>query len=488
MAVKRLVMVGVVFCLAAGAIRAAEEVPRGLSLSGVPEKLVIPPPEGTNVVLTAKAEVPVRSVWLARNRDSQARYLLAPVGAGVYQLNLGDPEAAAILAAAGAGNFRVFAEKPDGELLSSVLVSYAVEDGARFPWEQRAAPLPQVYVHTKAGVANVRLWHETFPFAEHLALRAEAAGQGVTVWPAEITPEGYLAHGIVAAYWFRPDDVERIEVRFSPAARQTSAEARLGVQTWPFALEGRSRSLRLTPEMRKAWQQGETLAVAFSQGGQDEMRVELKAPPEKLDLPEPASVTIIQRNSKPLPGSRGYLTLSIDDITGGQVLVTVRSGDGQAFIDQRSMRQGETATFEFNGAQYALTIEKMVNLLIGDDWAVFSISAGPSDPQLAKERRRIDSLIQAIGRGDATFLRGGVEYSPGRAMVHIRQKYDFVYSEVRTLDSFIDHVGGVSWGTGEEYRVRLPDGKTVKATEWLRTMAARLEAEAAQASAAQTAK
>ena len=488
MGLKRLAMVGVVLCLAAGAALAAEDVQPGLALSGIPEKVVVPPPEGTNVVLTAKVEVPVRSVWLARTRVSQARYMLALVGTGAYQVNLGEPEVAAMLAAGGAGSFRVFAEKPDGEVLSSVLVSFAVEEGAGFPWQQQAAPLPQVNVHTKAGVASVRLWREGYPYAERLALRAEAAGQGVTVWPAEITPGGYLAQGVVGAYWFRPEDVERFEVRFSPSARQTVAEARVGEKAWPFVADGRSRSLQLTPEIRAAWQQGETLVVSFSQAGQDEMRVALKAPPEKLDLGDSGPITVIQRYSKPLPGSRGYLSLSIGDITAGQTLVTVRSGDGRALMDQRSMREGETATFEYNGAQYALSVQRMVNLLVGDDWAVLAVSAGPVDPGLAKERRRIEDLILAIGRAQVTFVRSGEEYSPGRAVAHIRQKYEFVYSEVRTLDAFIGHVAGVSWGTGEEYLVRLPDGTTVKAIQWLRDTAAKLDAEAAAPAPSQPAK
>jgi hypothetical protein len=268
-------------------------------------------------------------------------------------------------------------------------------------------------------------------------------------------------------------------VRFSPAARGTTAEARVGKQEWPLAADGRSRSLRLTPEMRRAWQEGETLTLAFSQAGQEEMQVELKAPPEKLDLPQSASLTIIQRYSKPLPGSRGYLTLSIGDITAGQSLVTLRSADGKALIDERSTREGETVPFEFSGGQYTLTMQKMVNLLIGDDYATFVVSAGAPEPGLASERQKIERLIQAVGSAQMTFVRGGVEYSPARAAAHLREKYELVYAEVRTLDAFIERVGSVSWGTGEEYSVRLPDGTRVKASNWLRDLSTKLEAQPA---------
>jgi hypothetical protein len=478
MTLSRLCVAGLAFCLTAGIVRAAEEAPAGLSLSGVPEQLVVPPPEGANAVLTAKVEVPVRAVWLARSRDSQARYMLSAVGKGVYQVNLADAEVSAMLAAAGAGTCRVFAERPDGELLSSVPISYGVEEGGPYP-RGRVAPLPQVYIHTQTGATRLKLSPEAYRFSESLALRAEMAGQGMTFWPAEITPGGYLAEGVVAADWVRPADVESVEVRFSPAARGTTAEARVGKQEWPLAADGRSRSLRLTPEMRRAWQEGETLTLAFSQAGQEEMQVELKAPPEKLDLPQSASLTIIQRYSKPLPGSRGYLTLSIGDITAGQSLVTLRSADGKALIDERSTREGETVPFEFSGGQYTLTMQKMVNLLIGDDYATFVVSAGAPEPGLASERQKIERLIQAVGSAQMTFVRGGVEYSPARAAAHLREKYELVYAEVRTLDAFIERVGSVSWGTGEEYSVRLPDGTRVKASNWLRDLSTKLEAQPA---------
>jgi hypothetical protein len=89
---------------------------------------------------------------------------------------------------------------------------------------------------------------------------------------------------------------------------------------------------------------------------------------------------------------------------------------------------------------------------------------------------RIDRLIRAVAGSDAVFLRDGKEFDGKKAAEHLREKYDSVRPSIKTVEQFIDKVGGVSWIGTEEYQVRLPGGSEVGAKAWFKKRLADIDA------------
>ncbi len=100
-------------------------------------------------------------------------------------------------------------------------------------------------------------------------------------------------------------------------------------------------------------------------------RVQVRVPVATAGEGPPAStVTVKQRRTKRILGGA---RLSIDDVTGGQVLVTVRDRNDKKLIDQKSMKLGDACEFDLDGSRYRLRINQLTNVLIGTDFAVFEI-------------------------------------------------------------------------------------------------------------------
>ncbi len=98
----------------------------------------------------------------------------------------------------------------------------------------------------------------------------------------------------------------------------------------------------------------------------------------QLRLPrDPLRMTVVQRQAKPIPGASGGLQLEIEDITAGQVLVTIRSGVGKAVLDTCSLKAGDVIPFELGSRRYYLSVIELRNLLTGDDFGVFELSETP---------------------------------------------------------------------------------------------------------------
>jgi hypothetical protein len=88
---------------------------------------------------------------------------------------------------------------------------------------------------------------------------------------------------------------------------------------------------------------------------------------------EGAEVSVEQRASEPLPGSRGSVYLSAGDITGGRVKVWITPTTGAPLIEGHSLAEGEEVSFSLAGKAYVLRLEDLRNRLIGTDHAVFRI-------------------------------------------------------------------------------------------------------------------
>jgi len=429
-----------------------------IRLSGVPSRLALPLPEGTNQILTATVKGgKIRDVWLARERNARGRVLLSRVDEGEYQINLADPVVEALLRTTGeGGQFQIFAEMRSENVIASIPVRFTV--GERPFTLATLEEMPRIYVHT--GRKSVRV--SPLPL-DALRLRPEEFG----LW--------LLAGEEWEGKWFSPDEVTRIEVRFERNAAAASASAEIGEQRLPFARTDRetSRTLTLTPAIRRDWKRERCMTVRCAAGGSEVYSTILKVPPETLDLPGgSARVTVTQRCSKAIPGSDGYLSLKLDDITGGQVLLILRKADGEVIIDGTSVRRGDELPFTFNRERYWLSVEKLENFLIGDDYGIFKVSTTQS-----AETKKIERLLDRVKESAIVFVREGREYSGSEAADHLRGKLRRAGARIATLDEFIDSIASRSATTGKPYRIRPRGGEMVNARAWLREQARKLAGE-----------
>ena len=93
------------------------------------------------------------------------------------------------------------------------------------------------------------------------------------------------------------------------------------------------------------------------------------------------------------------------------------------------------------------------------------------------ERNKIDDLLRAIERTDATFVRNGKEMSGKGFATHLRGKHAHYGPRNASLRTFIETVATRSSTTGEPYRVKLPNGEIVDASTWLQKQAMKFVSE-----------
>ena len=98
-------------------------------------------------------------------------------------------------------------------------------------------------------------------------------------------------------------------------------------------------------------------------------------------------------------------------------------------------------------------------------------------PAPLSEAQKIEALIQAVaGLQGATFLRNGAEHTPQAAAEHLRLKWRKAGGRVKSAPEFIEACATGSTVSGRPYQIRLADGRTVPARDWLWTELKRLEA------------
>lgn len=201
-------------------------------------------------------------------------------------------------------------------------------------------------------------------------------------------------------------------------------------------------------------------------------------PPSRFVPAEGISVILEQRDLVRVADER--LTLSIGDITGGQVRVSLADEEGNWLLREMSLAEGEHIDFpDPEGAPLRLTLVRLSNVLIGEDEAEILI-APPQDPatrpasapaQLS-EAQKIDMLLERVAASEGTvFLRNGDEHSAPKAADHLRMKWEQAggpNNPNATAEDFIEQVGSRSSLSGREYRVRLPDGRELPSAQWLR--------------------
>jgi len=188
------------------------------------------------------------------------------------------------------------------------------------------------------------------------------------------------------------------------------------------------------------------------------------AAPLRLDLESGVlSLLLSQRSITSLPGSRGTLKLRLGDITSGYVSLELSQWRGESPIPRTLAREGDTLQFALAEQQYVLHVEKMTNVLWGEDYVVLSVSSLPT-----WNRQSIEQLLQAIAKVDATFIRNDQQLPPAQFAALLRQKLAVAPQARISVDDFIEQIATRSSTTGKTYEIALQDGTVMPVADWLR--------------------
>jgi hypothetical protein len=206
------------------------------------------------------------------------------------------------------------------------------------------------------------------------------------------------------------------------------------------------------------------------------------APPVATVPPKPtiklpsSTLTVKQRSTTPVTGSANELSLTIDDITHGQVMASLIGKDGQPLLGPVSLKVDQSTPFRFYDTNYTLKLVELNNAVIGEDFASFSISeAGIESLTEAQKIERLIAIVENMS--EAVFVRNGVEHRGDVAAEHLSQKLEAAGDQITTAIQFIELIASRSSTTGQEYEIRFANGRTMSAAEFLRGELAKIEAE-----------
>ncbi len=230
------------------------------------------------------------------------------------------------------------------------------------------------------------------------------------------------------------------------------------------------------------------------------------APIESLSLAGNTPVLRLpQRTTVALPGSRGQLSLSVGDISGGQIAEVVLRQNFKTHIDTRqNMTPNQRMEFYVGSTLYSITLDEITDTSIGGDFAAFTLREGvpppspevpsastnlphetatppavvapPTDPSDLATQNVIqrELLIQKVAESyDVTFIRNGESYSAEQAASFLRVKLNGLPPSMTLEEAISEHLT-YSTESGQPYTVRFTDGRELLAANWLRALAAYL--------------
>ena len=102
-----------------------------------------------------------------------------------------------------------------------------------------------------------------------------------------------------------------------------------------------------------------------------------------LKLPaDPLEMTILQRQTRAVPGSNERVLIRLGDVTGGQVLLTILTNHDTVLLDTQSVKPGDVVPFDVGEQRFFLSVSDLRNFLTGEDFGIFELSATrPVPPQ-----------------------------------------------------------------------------------------------------------
>lgn len=103
-------------------------------------------------------------------------------------------------------------------------------------------------------------------------------------------------------------------------------------------------------------------------------------------------------------------------------------------------------------------------------------SAATAKPGGLTEDDKIEALIDAIERlPGARFIRNDKEYDGPAGARHLRSKWNWQKSSIKTARDFIRLAATSSSQTGRPYTIRFADGRVIKSADFLANELDRLE-------------
>lgn len=169
-----------------------------------------------------------------------------------------------------------------------------------------------------------------------------------------------------------------------------------------------------------------------------------------------AIVKIRQRDAKRIEVAEGHVRVRCGDVTGGFVPVSVRIG-GVA-TPSVPMREGEWMPVDLAGAAHRLTLVMLVNYLIGDDFAVFTLFPAPRTDAAA-----IDALEACLADAQLVFRRDGARV----ARDDVLDAFGAIRSAApaETVDAFLARASAGALGV---ITCEAPGGDRTAVASWLR--------------------
>lgn len=409
------------------ALLVAQDAPRVVA---VPARVELPAP-GANLLLEVETTTVPDAIWLAVDRAAQDRVALVAAGERRFQLNLAAPAVADLLPAG----------RDHGELVVFARHGEAVVASTPIGWQRAAA----------GGPARLRC-----------IVRERGA-------PARRLEPG-------ASVWLDPARLEQLELE-GAGQRQSTAVARLAEVDLPLARQAATGTWTLAPTaaLRERMHDGAGFTVEVRVGATTEAFT-FRCVPAALDLPDGAATfSMLQRARAFVPGSREWLEVRIDDITAGSVQFALVTATGTPVVPAQALRERDHVAFALGDQQYVLAVQRLVNVLVGDDHAEFVVQ-----PAAAFRPDRIGELLRAVETSDAVFVREGKDYAGEAAAQFLRAKLAAHRGPAPTVDEFVDRVASVSSRNGEPYQVRRADGTVLPMRDWLRAELQRIDAAAAK--------
>lgn len=162
------------------------------------------------------------------------------------------------------------------------------------------------------------------------------------------------------------------------------------------------------------------VAIILSLSGIDAVAQATDAAPQLQIDEQGVSIVVQQRRSKPIPGSNGSIVLSIGDITGGMVLVSLNDKESATLrrtpatvLRETPMAAGELVKFEVEDRTYVLFLQRLNNVVVGDDTAEFNIVHHEDTTEEMKEAdaaKRSKRQEIRVGERTETNVSGALEF------------------------------------------------------------------------------
>lgn len=175
-----------------------------------------------------------------------------------------------------------------------------------------------------------------------------------------------------------------------------------------------------------------------------------------------AKFTVMQRTAEDVPGSNGSLMLWIEDITSGQVRISIVDSQGTQVVRTTSIRPGDCVHLDIGQEKYVVGCRKLVNRLMADDFGIFIIC-----PPARWERIRVNVLLDRIEDSTAKFVQDGQELPGSRFSALLKEKMKESTPKIETVDAFLKRIAARPEHPDRPYKVQFEDGPEYELTAWL---------------------